>query len=63
MEEDAQYTCVYFRPLSIPSGGIFLHEVRKMKELRTNVVNNLSFIGVCVLVIAALGVAARVVEL
>ena len=34
-----------------------------MKELWTNVVNNLSFIGVCVLVIAALGVAARLVEI
>ena len=34
-----------------------------MKELRTNVVNYLSFIGVCVLVIAALGVAARLVEI
>ena len=34
-----------------------------MKELWTNIVNNLSFIGVCLLVIVALGVAARLVEM
>ena len=34
-----------------------------MKELWSNIVNNLSFIGVCVLVIAVLGVAARLVEI
>ncbi|MGM9603897.1 MAG: ECF transporter S component [Faecousia sp.] len=34
-----------------------------MKELWSNIVNNLSFIGMCLLVIAALGVVARLVEL
>ena len=34
-----------------------------MSKLWNDFVNNLSFIGICVLVIAAFGVAARLIEL
>jgi riboflavin transporter FmnP len=60
MEEDAQNLC-FFYALSVYSGHI-LFEVRNMSELLTQFRDNLSFVGVCILIIAVLGFGAKYCE-
>ena len=63
MEEDAQNQVLYVcYALSVYSGHIFMNEVTCMTKLLTQAKENLSFIVMCVVIVAALSLLSRFAE-
>ena len=65
MEEDTQEletACVYFHALGVFPGRILLYEVISMTTLWTQILENLSFVLMCIALVAGLALLAKLAE-